>query len=145
MMYTTVPSITISLIIYLIVGLQFGGKEVEITQYTTALDASFNISWWTMLVPLFTGFLIYKKVPSLITLVLSSFAACICALVLQSGVVSGIGNEGAVTATSLLQGIMKVCFTSTHIDTGYDSINSLVATRGMAGMLDTIWLILCAF
>jgi NhaC family Na+:H+ antiporter len=44
-----------------------------------------------------------------------------------------------------MQGIMKVCFTSTHVDTGYEYINSLVATRGMAGMMDTIWLILCAF
>ncbi len=145
MMYTTVPSITISLLLYLFIGLQFGGKEVEITQYTTALDGSFNISLWTMLVPLFTGFLIYKKVPSLITLVLSSFAACLCALVLQTDVVAGIGGEGYVTASGLLQGIMKVCYTSTHVDTGYDAINSLVATRGMAGMLDTIWLILCAF
>ena len=136
MMYTTVPSITISLLLYLFIGLQFGGKEVEITQYTTALDGTFNISLWTMLVPVFTGFLIYKKVPSLITLVLSSFAACLCALVLQTDVVAGIGSEGPV---------MKVCYTSTHVDTGYDAINSLVATRGMAGMLDTIWLILCAF
>lgn len=27
---------------------------------------------------------------------------------------------------------------------GFEAINDLVATRGMAGMLDTIWLILCA-
>ena len=145
MMYTTVPSITISLIIYLIIGLQFGGKDVEITQYTTALDGTFNISLWTMLVPVFTGFLIYKKVPSLVTLVLSSLSACLCALFLQPEVVSGIAGESAITTTGLMQGIMKVCYTSTHVDTGYESINSLVATRGMAGMLDTIWLILCAF
>ena len=145
MMYTTVPSITISLLLYLFIGFQFGGKDVEISQYTTALDGTFNISLWTMLVPVFTGFLIYKKVPSLVTLVLSSLSACLCALFLQPEVVSGIAGESAITITGLMQGIMKVCYTSTHVETGYESINSLVATRGMAGMLDTIWLILCAF
>ena len=39
---------------------------------------------------------------------------------------------------------MQTCYASTQVDTGYAEINSLVATRGMAGMLNTVWLILCA-
>jgi len=39
---------------------------------------------------------------------------------------------------------MKVSYAHTQVDTGYEVVNSLVATRGMAGMLDTVWLILCA-
>ena len=41
-------------------------------------------------------------------------------------------------------GVLKVCYTSTQLDTGFQEVNHLVATRGMAGMLDTVWLILCA-
>jgi NhaC family Na+:H+ antiporter len=145
MMYTTVPSITIALLIYLLMGLGFSGEPVEASRYTTGLDKAFNISLWTMVVPVFTGFLIYKKVPSLVTLMLSSLAACLCALILQTHVVASLaGGEHASMATKLLAGIMRICYTNTQVDTGFAEINSLVATRGMAGMLNTVWLILCA-
>ena len=129
MMYTTVPSITITLLLYLFMGLKFGGAMAEVNQYTTTLSSTFNVSLWTMLVPVFTGFLIYKKVPSLITLILSSFSACISA---------------EVTGMAVFKGIFITCYTSTAVDTGVEAINELVSTRGMAGMLNTVWLILCA-
>ena len=144
MLYTTVPSILISLVIYLVIGLCYDSKPVDIGQYLMGLDRGFNISLWTMLVPLFTAWLIYRKVPSLITLLLSALSACVCAVVLQPDVLVKIAGESAVTAKSLFEGIMTTCYTHTQVDCGMASINDLVATRGMAGMLDTIWLILCA-
>ena len=39
---------------------------------------------------------------------------------------------------------MTVCSTSTSIDSGNNTINELIATSGMEGMLNTIWLVLCA-
>ena len=144
MLYTTVPSIALSLLLYLVIGLFYKGQEVEVNQYLSGLDHGFTISLWTMLVPVFTGFLIYKKMPSLITLLLSSIAACLCAVVLQPEVLMRIAGETVVSARSLFEGIMLTCYTKTNVDTGYAAINSLVATRGMAGMLNTIWLILCA-
>ena len=145
MMYTTVPSIVIALLIYLFMGLGFDGEPIEVNRYTTGLSSAFNISLWTLLVPLFTGILIVKKVPSLVTLMLSSLAACLCALVLQPDVVASLPGEALTgKAVRLLAGIMQTCYASTQVDTGYAEINSLVATRGMAGMLNTVWLILCA-
>ena len=144
MLYTTVPSILLSLVIYLVIGLCYDSKPVEITQYLTGLDHGFTISLWTMLVPLFTGWLIYRKTPSLITLLLSALSACICALILQPEVLMKIAGETEITAKSLFEGIMTTCYTKTQVDCGMASINDLVATRGMAGMLNTIWLILCA-
>lgn len=144
MMYTTVPSITITLILYLIIGLGFDSSNIEISQYTTTLDKTFNISLWTLLVPIFTGILIYKKVPSLITLILSAFSACLCAAILQPGILAGIAGSTEVSALSLFKGIMITCYTNTNIDSGVEAINELISTRGMAGMLNTVWLILCA-
>lgn len=144
MMYTTVPSITITLILYLIIGLGFDSSNIEISQYTTTLDKTFNISLWTLLVPIFTGILIYKKVPSLITLILSAFAACLCAAILQPGILASIAGTTEVSALSLFKGIMITCYTNTNIDSGVEAINELISTRGMAGMLNTVWLILCA-
>lgn len=144
MLYTTVPSICLSLLLYLAIGLFYSGTKVEISQYLTGLSNGFNISSWTMLIPVFTGFLIYKKMPSLITLLLSSLAACACAVILQPHVLIHIAGEQAVNARSLFEGLMLTCYSHTSVDTGYEAINSLVATRGMVGMLSTVWLILCA-
>ena len=72
MLYTTIPSILLSLVLYLIIGLCYDSKPVDISQYLTGLSHGFNISLLTMLVPAFTGWLIYRKTPSLITLLLSA-------------------------------------------------------------------------
>ena len=144
MLYTTVPSISISLVLYLVIGFFYNGNNVEIDQYLIGLNNGFNISLWTMLIPAFTGFLIYRKMPSLITLLLSSLAACVCAVVLQPHVLMSIAGEHTVNARGIFEGLMQTCYSKTNIDTGYAAINSLVATRGMVGMLSTVWLILCA-
>ena len=144
MLFTTVPSIVISLVLYLIIGLFYKGQEVEINQYLVGLSNGFNISLFTMIVPLFTGFLIYKKIPSLITLLLSSLVACIVAVVLQPDVLMRIAGSNIINVRTMFEGLMITCYTKTNIDTGFEAINSLVATRGMVGMLSTIWLILCA-
>ena len=68
----------------------------------------------------------------------------ICALILQPEVLVGIAGEDSISAKSLFEGIMTTCYTHTQVDCGMVNINDLVATRGMAGMLNTIWLILCA-
>ena len=144
MFYTTVPSIVISLVLYLVIGFSYTGTEVEIGQYIDGLNKGFNLSLWTMLVPAFTGYLIYKKVASLITLLLSSMAACVCAVVLQPHVLMHIAGEQVINVNSMFEGLMLTCYSSTHVDTGYEAINALVATHGMVGMLNTVWLILCA-
>ena len=144
MMGTTVPSITISLLLYLVMGLWFSGERVEPSIYLQGLEHSFHITAWTLLVPAFTGLLIWEKVPSFITLTLSSLAAIVCAIVLQTEALAEITGQANASAGSLFMGVLKVCYTSTQLDTGFQEVNHLVATRGMAGMLDTVWLILCA-
>lgn len=144
MMRTTVPSIIISLLAYTVLGLWYKGEVMEVSQYLDGLDRAFNISWITLIVPVVTGWLIYRKTPSLITLLISSLTACLCAVILQPDALMAISGEDTLSAKALFSGIFTTCYTHTSIDTGYEAINSLVATRGMAGMLDTIWLIICA-
>lgn len=145
MVYTTVPSITLALVAYAVMGLWYGGQAAEATMYTTGLSHAFNISLWTLLVPAATGLMIYRKVPSIITLLLSSLAAALCALVLQPDTLRAIAADPAApVAEQLFKGLMTTCYTSTAVATGSQAVDSLVATRGMAGMLNSIWLILCA-
>ncbi len=145
MLNTTIPSMGITLLIFIILGFWYGhNDEVNITEYTEGLERTFHISLWTLLVPLFTGLLIAKKVPALITLFLSSIAAGICALILQQDVLLRIIGENDGTMMNFIKSLMITYSGKTNLDTGNASLNTLVATRGMAGMLNTIWLILCA-
>lgn len=144
MMHTTVPSITISLLLYLVMGFWFSGERVEPSIYLEGLEHSFNISAWTLLVPVFSGILIWKKVPSFITLILSALVAIVGAIVLQPDALLEIAGTQTATVSNIFTGLLKVCYTSTQLDTGFAEVNNLVATRGMGGMLDTVWLILCA-
>ena len=70
--------------------------------------------------------------------------ACACAVVLQPEALMHIAGDTSVNARSMFEGLMITCYSKTNINTGVEAINSLVATRGMVGMLSTIWLILCA-
>jgi len=146
MVITTTPSILITLVIFFVAGLGHGGEgTLQVDQYTGGLASTFNISPWTLLVPIVTGILIAKKVPSLIVLFASSIMAGIMALILQPHVLTQIADDATLTtAAALAKGLAITFYGSTAIETGFDALNELVSTGGMAGMLNTIWLIICA-
>ena len=144
MVYTTVPSFTIALVIYFIAGLGIAsGEALHVAQYTEGLANTYHISLWTLLVPVLTGVLIARRAPSLITLFLSSVMAGITALILQPHILTEIagGGEGLV---ALFKGLAITYYGATNVETGDAALNELVSTGGMAGMLNTIWLIISA-
>lgn len=147
MMLTTTPTMVVCCTIYFIAGFWIAGKgEMHVAEYTEGLQNTFNITPWTFVVPLITGILIYKKVPSLITLSVSAFTAIVTAVILQQDIIAqiaGTDNSTNVVIT-YIKGSMTTLFTSTNVDTGNAALNDLVSTGGMGGMMDTIWLILCA-
>jgi len=90
--------------------------------------------------------LIAKKVPSLITLFISSLLAGIMALILQPEILREVAGktEGLSDALVMIKGLAITFFGSTAVETGDVALNELVSTSGMAGMMNTIWLILCS-
>lgn len=152
MTITTVPSFTITLIIFLTAGfLVPSAASIDTSAFTLALSSKFNLSLWLLLVPIATGWMIYKKMPAIIVLFASSVIAIIFAVIFQPHIlaeVSGMGRNGMTGPSSsilvLFKGAMVSCFGSTAIDSGFKPVNDLLATRGMAGMLNTVWIILCA-
>ncbi len=145
MMFTTGPTFLITICIFLVAGLDGDMDAVaHVEEYTEGLAHTFNISLWTLLVPVLTAVMIARKVPSLIVLFVSSVMAGIIALILQPHILSQIAGETAISAESLTRGLAVTYYGSTAVDTGNASLNELISTSGMAGMLNTIWLILCA-
>lgn len=147
MMFTTVPSITITLIVFAILGFTHSGAaggEMEV--YSTLLSNKFNITPWLMLVPAFTAYLIWKRRPAIMVLALSSLAAAAAAIIFQPEIVKGIGS--AVTeggkAKIYFTGVVEMIYNSVSMETGHPDVNQLVSSRGMLGMLNTVYLILCA-
>ena len=143
MLGTTVPSFLISLAIFLVAGLLMGVASVTTVEAgIEGLHSAYNITPWTLIVPLLTGLLIAKRVPSLATLFISAMAGVASALILQPHVVAEIAGDS--TIAGYIKGSSIIIFGSTGIETGNEMLNDLVSTGGMAGMMDTVWLILCA-
>ncbi|MBO6249618.1 MAG: sodium:proton antiporter, partial [Bacteroidales bacterium] len=78
MFFTTVPSITITLIIFLILGLTHSGSDAAtISEYTDTLRNRFAISPWLFIIPVLTGIMIARKMPAIMVLALSIVLAVI--------------------------------------------------------------------
>lgn len=145
MMYTTIPSFVIALLIYTVAGLwMYDSSSVMSSELIDALHQNFNVSPWLLIVPLFTFSLIAFKVPALVTLFLSMLSACVAMLVFQPSLVAAIGGGEVLDFKTAVLGVLTSCCNSTSIDTGNEVLNSLVATRGMGGAMNVIWLVLTA-
>lgn len=145
MMITTVPSMLITLVIFTVAGLSHEATATDqIEQYSIALNNTFHITPWLLIVPVVTGILIAKRVPSIITLFISAALAGMFALIFQPHLLLEISGLPVGNIQSNFKGLLMTFYGSTSIKTGNPELNSLIATRGMSGMMNTIWLILCA-
>ena len=139
MLITTVPSFAIALLIFLAVSLSHRAAGSGMAaSFAEGLDGAFAISPWLLLVPLFTAVLIALRLPAAIVLFLSALAAGVVMVFVQPDIVARVG-EG-----DRFRGLMLTYCSSTAVDTGNETLNNLVQTRGMKGMLSTVFLIFCA-
>lgn len=145
MLITTVPSLIITLVLFTIAGLTHeGGDTAHIAEFAASLDGKFNISPWLLIVPITTGLLIARRVPSIITLFLSTAMAAACAVIFQPELLHEIGGQAEQGINSLFKGLIMTLYGGTNLQTENAALTELIATRGMAGMMNTVWLILCA-
>ena len=135
LMITTVPSLVITLIIFTIAGLSHEATDTgHIAEYTRILSDKFHISWWLMIVPVVTAILIARKVPSIITLFVSTALATVFALIFQPGLLCEIAGQGVEGIAALFKGGMGMLYGGTQLETGNAEINELISTRGMASV-----------
>ena len=148
LMYTTIPSIVITLVIFTILGFSHSGSDSSlINEYTSVLDSKFNITPWLLIVPALTAVMIARRMPALIVLALSTATAAIAAIIFQPDIIREIGasiaGDGS-NAKILFTGTIESIYNSVSIETGNPEVNQLVASKGMLGMLNTVYLIICA-
>ena len=145
MLITTTPSLLIALVVFAVVG--FSGATATVADTLTieaSLQQTFNISPWLLIVPLVTGLLIAKKLPAIVTLFASALMAAVAMIIAQPDIVQQIAQTDVASALNSFKAVVQVVTTSSSVETHNELLNNLVATRGMSGMMDTIWLIICA-
>lgn len=146
MLYTTVPSITLTLILFLIIGFTYDFSPVEndIQSVQSAISEVFNISPWLLLVPAFLIWVIIKKMPPIPAMTVGITLGLIFAILFQPDIIYSL-SEGSNNyfKASYIAG-MKSVYGNISIPSDNPAIKDLFTSGGMAGMLPTIWLILSA-
>ncbi len=146
MIYTSLPAFIVAMVVFIFVGISIShgshGGDVEL--YKSTISSTFNISPWLFLVPIVTAVLIVVKLPAIITLFASTLLAAVVMLFAQPDIVGQIVGVEQVDSVAAFKAAMMSCYGSTSIQTPVEAVTELVSTRGMSGMLNTIWLIICA-
>ncbi|WP_411894889.1 Na+/H+ antiporter NhaC [Winogradskyella sp. A2] len=145
MAYTTIPTIVITLIIFVIIGLNLDTIGTpQIADKLTAIDNAFNISPWLFIVPIVVIFMIIKKTPPLIALLIGALLGGITAIIAQPEIIVSIAGAESLSFQSAYKGVMNALTVDTAVTTTSAELNDLFTAGGMKGMLGTIWLIVCA-
>ena len=146
MSLTTGPSILITLTIFLIWGFTFDADLAitSIDPIQAAIASKFNISGWLFLVPLTVILLIVRKVAALPALFAGTIMGAVFALIFQPDIVNEVSGMATGGWVDKYAGIMKSMYASLSVVTGNAMVDELLASKGMVGMLNTIWLIICA-
>ena len=145
MAFTTIPTITVTIIVFIIIGLTLEPTGVADTKtLLAAMEQQFYISPILFLVPAVVIFLIIRKTKPLIALLAGTLLGGVFAVVFQPDVVAAIAGTESLTFISAYLGVMKAITVDVAVETDNALLNDLFSSGGMAGMLGTIWLILCA-
>ena len=164
MMYTTIPSMVLTLLIFLIWGFTLNTKasSTDDAIVLQSIENAFNLNPILFIVPVLVIIMIVKKVPATPALLIGALLGGVCAILFQPHVVQKVaqdfisqlytGAELQVQLESLESNFLKSSFlavmnamsTGIKLTTDNEMITSLLTAKGMAGMLNTVWLIICA-
>ncbi|NND93902.1 MAG: Na+/H+ antiporter NhaC [Flavobacteriales bacterium] len=160
MVHTTVPSISIAILVYIIVGLQGSGDydPARVDELTHIVNETFNITPMLFLVPVAVILLIVKRMPAIPALMIGSLLGGFFALVYQPEIVAQIAEDAHGGTLSnyfqqcyiaMMASLMQA--TTVNLPEGLaaspesqEALVRLLSAGGMSGMMNTIWLIICA-
>ena len=143
---TTIPTMVITLVLFFVIGLNYqtDGNVEDVKTISSIIASNFTLTPWLFLVPGVVIFMIIKKVPALPALLVGALLGGVFALIFQPQIIARIvGEEGSFTYLGF-KGVMMAMYGKISIVTDNALVNELLITKGMAGMLNTIWLIVCA-
>ena len=145
MTITTVPTILVTLVVFLIIGLTQDTTAVAQTEpLLLAIKERFSINPLLFIVPVFVVVLIARKTPPLVALLIGTLLGAVFALLFQRPLLAELAGVAPLDMTAGYKVVMNTITVSTAVETTNPMLNDLFQSGGMAGMLGTIWLIICA-
>jgi Na+:H+ antiporter, NhaC family len=144
---TNVPSILITLVIFGVIGFMSAaeGSVEQVRQISAVILERFEINGWLFIVPVIVIGLIVKKVPAVPALLAGALLGGVFAIIFQPQLIVSLADEPGRSFTySAFKTVMMALYGPISVVTSNDVVNELLMTGGMAGMLYTIWLIICA-
>lgn len=154
MTITTVPTIIVTLIFFFILGLQtHTSSAINQEAVLELIRQNFSITPWLFLVPLIVIALIIAKVDPLPSLLAGTLIGGFAAFIFQPHLVQlSSGTKYPMDFFDYYQGIVQSMIGETIVPVNEITLNDgtklnlqgLFEQGGMAGMLGTVWLIICA-
>ena len=145
MLYTTLPSIVITLLLFIVLGWSFSSSgEVDTSLLSESIREKFYISPNLFLVPLVVIIMIVKKTPPLLALFIGTLLGGLFALIFQPQLLMDLSESSVLNFKAIYKSIFNAITVNTQIETNDPLLNELFSTGGMQGMLGTVWLIICA-
>ena len=145
MMYTTIPSFVITLVIFFFIGLSIETTTTQnINDLLLALDSKFNINIMLFIVPIAVVILIIKKTPAIPALMAGVILGALFAIIFQPQIIKEISQTNILSVKSYYKVVIDAIASEIQINTENKLMNNLLNSGGMKGMLSTIWLVICA-
>lgn len=132
MIYTTIPALLISLVLYGILGARYAGENFDtnqINQILTTMSENFTISPLLLIPPVIVIIIVVLKIPALPGL--------------MSGAVLG-GIFAAIFQGSNIGDIIDAAHYGYTMESGFQIVDDLLTRGGLDGMMWTVSLILIA-
>lgn len=146
MLWTTIPSITLALLIFGVLGLTTNTEATinDVNLVMVAIEDIFHITGWLFVVPVVVIVLIVKKVPALPALFVGVVLGGLFAIIFQPQLVVQVAGDTGILLKDSYIAVMKATYGGVSITTDNELVSGLLSSGGMAGMLNTIWLIISA-
>jgi NhaC family Na+:H+ antiporter len=146
MMWTTIPSISTALVLFLVLGFNevSDASNTAIATLSAQLADQFNISLFNLVPLVILLVLAMRKVPAFPSVAIGALMGAVWAVLFQSDLILRLGGQGIDETTATIKVVWTAFFDGVSIETGNAELNKLLSGGGMASMLNTIWLIMCA-
>ncbi|MDF2177534.1 Na+/H+ antiporter NhaC [Aliiglaciecola sp. CAU 1673] len=146
MLWTTIPSFLIALVLFLIIGFNASGEASldKIKAMQAQLELQFNLGLM-MLVPLVVLLtMAIRKVPAFPAVSIGALLGGIWAVIFQPDLIGQLAAEGMQGWLKPVTVVWTALFDGVKLNTGNPDLDDLLSGGGMSSMLNTIWLIMCA-
>lgn len=145
MMITTVPSITVTLVVFIILSFSISTTGAgDVSTILEGITEKFYVSPVLFLVPLAVILMIVKKTKPLLALLSGSLLGILFAVIFQPEIVLLASGEDILNFKSYYMGSMNALTSDVNIESSIPALSELFSTGGMKGMMGTVLLIICA-